>query len=702
MGKPKQKGMNLPKRFALVFVFLISFCSGKSQQGEVSASTASQLEAIVEKKDAEPDDDSYLMDLEYFRNHHLNMNSATAEELLQLHIPDFLQIRNFLSYRQMLGPLLSIYELQAVPGWDIETIYKLLSYITVEKNESPYHSIKERWKGGNASLLFRASQVIEKSKGYEMQNKPDVSRYIGSAQKIFMRYSYNYKQSLSYGITGEKDAGEPFLRGAQRNGFDFYSFHFFLRQSGTIRSLAIGDFTVNLGQGLIQWQDFSFTKSSQSLAIKREAASLKPYRSAGEYNFHRGLGICLQKGKWQSTLFVSFRKISTNLFKDTISGDAEFSSFQSGGYHRTAAEIADRNNNSQLTTGGNIRYASGGLILGFNAVNIHFSRPIVKRDEPYNHYSLKGDHLMDYSIDYSYTLRNLHLFGEFASDHLSHRAIILGGMLSLGENLDFGFIYRNISIAFQSLYSDAFTENSTPNNEKGMYMAFAFRPVAGINVHMYYDLYLFPWLKYGVSGPSGGRDFLIQLSYQPTKFCQLTGLLRQESKGINGTILQNGTYPMINPVKNKVSIQSDFNVTGTLGFNSRLEWVKITGQGSLLQNGFLGMMGISLRRSHTSGNFGAAFFETDNYNTRIYSFEPDMMYNFSLPVFYGRGLHYYFNIYRDLSRLFSHTASRFHLSAWIKWEQSFYPGVSSIGSGLDEIPGDRKSQIKAQVLVQWQ
>jgi len=694
--------MNLRKRFAPVFIFLISFFSGKSQEGEVPASTASQLEAIVEKKDAEPDDDSFLVDLEYFRIHHLNMNLATAEELLQLHIPNFLQIRNFLSYRQMLGPLLSIYELQAVPGWDIETINKLLPYITVEKNESPFNSIKERWKDGNASFLFRTSQVLEKSKGYEVQNKPDASRYTGSAQKIFMRYSYNYKQLLSYGITGEKDAGEPFLRGARRNGFDFYSFHIFLRQSGTIRSLAIGDFTVNLGQGLIQWQDFSFTKSSQSLAIKREAASLKPYRSAGEYNFHRGLGVCLQKGSWQSTLFVSFKKISTSLFKDTISGNTEFSSIQSSGYHRTVSEIADRNNNSQFATGGNFRYASGGLSLGFNAVHLLFTHPVLKKDEPYNHYSLKGNHLSDYSIDYSYTLQNLHLFGEFASDHLNHRAIILGGLLSLGEKLDFGFIYRNISMAFQSLYSDAFTENSTPNNEKGMYLGFAFKPAAGVIVHMYYDLFLFPWLKFGVSGPSGGRDFLIQLSYQPNKFCQFTGLLRQESKWINGPILQNGTYPLINPVKDRVSIQSDFTVSRTLGFNSRVEWIKILGQGSLPQFGFLGMAGISIKRSHTSANLGAALFETDNYNTRIYSFESDMLYNFSLPVFYGRGLHYYFNLYRDLSRLFSRTAMRFHLSAWLKWEQYFYPGSSSVGSGLDEIPGDRKSQIKAQVLVQWQ
>lgn len=51
----------------------------------------------------------------------------------------------------------------------------------------------------------------------------------------------------------------PF-KGRQKAGFDFYSVHLFARRLGIIQSLAIGDFTVNLGQGLIQWQSLAFKK----------------------------------------------------------------------------------------------------------------------------------------------------------------------------------------------------------------------------------------------------------------------------------------------------------------------------------------------------------------------------------------------------------------------------------------------------------
>ena len=66
------------------------------------------------------------------------------------------------------------------------------------------------------------------------------------------------------------------------------------------------------------------------------------------------------------------------------------------------------------------------------------------------------------------------------SDHGAQLAFVQGALISLGENLDLSFLYRNISPAFQSLYSDAFTENSVPNNEKGFYAGLSFRPAAGL------------------------------------------------------------------------------------------------------------------------------------------------------------------------------------------------------------------------------
>jgi hypothetical protein len=702
LAEQKQEGMMFYGTSLLIVLLVILNIPGFAQPTNEPESRREALETEAERKGSEPNDDSYELNLDELSRHPLNLNTASGEELIQLHVLNALQVRNLISYRKLLGPFLSLRELQAVPGWDIETIRELLPYVKADQDNSPYTALRERWKGGNGSLLIRAAQVLEKSRGFEKPATPSTSYYTGSAQKIFIRYTYNFKQMLAYGFSGDKDAGEPFFRGAQRAGFDFYSFHFFLRQTGIIRALAIGDFTVNMGQGLIQWQTFSLTKSSQALAIKREAAFIEPYHSAGEFNFHRGIGVCLQKGKWQSGFIISSQKISTHTESDTAGREDLFSSFQNSGYHRTPTEIADRNNTRQISVGGSIHYLGNRLLLGFNWIHFQFSRPFQKQDEPYNLYSLKGALLSDYSIDYNYTLSNMHLFGEIASDRWRHLALLQGALISLNENLDLGFLYRNISPAYLSLYSDAFTENNIPNNEKGLYTGLTFRPVAGLQANIYCDLFMFPWLKYAVDAPSAGRDFFIQLNIQPTKTARFTALYKNEMKSGNRSDLNSATHEITSPVKQRWRLDTNYKLSRTVLFNGRIEFLSINDNGNIPQKGFLGMVGMGFNKPVISVDMGFTLFETDNYNARIYAYEPDLIYNFSLPSFYGKGIHYYINCHRDLSRLIPHSNRHFRFSGWLKWGQVFYRGVESIGTGLDEIPGNRKSELKAQVLIQWQ
>jgi hypothetical protein len=693
--------MKKRKSLLLLLPVMIGFSVGGTGQ-DLPEFRKEQLEIMAEKNGAEPIDDSYEMDLAEFATHPMNLNTALADDLTQLHMLSALQIRNFISYRKLLGVLLSVHELQAIPGWDLETIRRLIPYIMVGRDESVYSALKERWKGGDASILWRAGQVLEKSKGFEKPSEPGASYYEGSAQNLFVRYDYNYKQLLLYGFTGEKDAGEPFFRGAQRYGFDFYSFHIFLQRLGVIRSLALGDFTINMGQGLIQWQTFSITKSSQAMAIKREAECIKPYHAAGEFNYHRGAAIGLQKGKWQTNLFISSQRISTNMETDTSGREDLFTSFEQSGYHRTPSEIADRNNNRQISAGINFRYAGEQFNIGLNCIHFQFSRPLQKKDDPYNLYSLKGTRLTDFSVDYSHTYRNMHLFGEWAMDQWRHFAFVQGALISLADNISMSFLYRNISVAYQSLYSDAFTENSVPNNEKGFYSGVSIRPAGGLQLDIYYDIFIFPWLKYQVDAPSAGRDLLFHAVYQPTKSWKLNFQYKNEIKTGNASVANSVTHGLASPVKQQWRIETDYTVSRALSFNSRMEFLWIGMDGSTTRHGWLGMSGLSYRKSGFSMSLGVAAFETDDYDTRIYAYEPDLVYHFSLPSYYGRGIHYYINIHRDFSSKISRGARRFRISGWLKWGQIFYPGTMSIGTGLDEIPGNRKSEIKAEILIQWQ
>ena len=236
-----------------------------------------------------------------------------------------------------------------------------------------------------------------------------------------IRDRYNYKNLVQYGFTAEKDPGEELFKGSQKQGFDFYSAHFFARNIGIIKSFALGDYAVNMGQGLTQWMSMAFRKGPDVTNIKRQAATLRPYNSAGEIFFHRGAGITLGKNNWEATAFGSYRKLDANFVADTlVEVDGFVTSLQTSGYHRTPSEIRNKNTQTQIAVGGNLKYRIKSLNLGLNAIQYSFDIPIAKRDLPYNAYALSGRSLGNYSIDYAFTRRNFHFFGEAAMLSLIH------------------------------------------------------------------------------------------------------------------------------------------------------------------------------------------------------------------------------------------------------------------------------------------
>ena len=512
---------------------------------------------------------------------------------------------------------------------------------------------------------------------------------MGSPQKILVRYTYSFKNLLQYGILGEKDAGEQFLRGSQKQGFDFYSAHFFVSRLGLIKALALGDFTVNLGQGLIQWQNLAFKKSSSVLNIKREGDILRPYHSSGESNFHRGIGINLAKKNWEVTGFISYRKVDANIVADTLQHEVYVSSLLSSGYHRTASEAAGKGAERKLTYGANLSYRINTLHLGINMVSYRFRLPLIKSAEPYNKYASNGSRFGNFSLDHSFTFRNLHIFGELALNNGLNKAIIEGILMSLSAKADLSIVFRDISPAYQSFNSSAFTENSLPNNEKALFIGLSIRPNANWQIDAYADQYRFPWLKYLVNNPSVGKDYLIQTIYKYGRKLEIMSRYRFESKSTNfnpGNWIISAAVPK--PRQNWRT-QVNYKLNYGLSFMSRVEMVWYDWKGPSSEQGFLSFTELiyKSRLRPYSGNLGWLYFDTESYNSRIYAYQKDVLYSSSIPVLYGKGFSYYINLQYAFNK---------KIKLWARWAQTIYSGTNHIGSGLDEIPGNHKSEIRLQ------
>jgi hypothetical protein len=676
-------------------IFFFIFMHSHAQVFETTT-TEQQLENTAEhNEDQETEDDSYLQQMQHFLKNPVNLNLVSASELKEFRMLTPIQIQNFILYRALVGKLVDIYELQAVPGWDLQTIQKIRPFITVSLQVAVLSTLNTRFKNGEHSILIRVSQVLEKSKGYLPDSSTATNFYPGSPQKILFRYKYVYKNLLQFGIVGEKDAGEEFFKGTQKQGFDFYSVHLFARRIGIVQALAIGDFTVNLGQGLTQWQSLAFKKSPDVINIKRATTVLRPYNSAGESYYHRGAGITLGKRYWQLTAFASYRKVDANFVTDTSQNQEDFiSSFQTSGYHRTKSETDDKGIQRQFAFGGNFSYQYKRLNIGINAIQYKFKLPLIKSPDPYNLYALTGTNFGNYSLDYSYTFKNIHLFGEAAFTSNFDKAFINGIIFSASTLVDVSILYRNISKAYQSLYTSAFTENSYPTNEKGLYGGISIRPGNSWRIDAYADFYKFPWLRYGVDAPSAGSDYLIQALYRPNKQLEIYTRYHAESKAANVNPDQLITPAVLSQPKERWRTQISYRINAAMTLRNRTEIVWFDKKGVSPEEGFLIYFDIFYKPvlKPFATSLRLQYFETGGYDSRLYAYENDVFYSYSTPVFYDKGYRYYINFSYDVNR---------KISFWAKWSQTIYRDKTLIGSGLDEIEGNVKSEVKLQALYKF-
>lgn len=675
-------------RILFVLFFFSSCLSSVAQQPEEIAEQQPE-NSIRINMDEEMEDHSFLQQLQLYLDHPVNLNTAAEADIAALPFVTPVQAGQLLSYRNLFGNFIDLYELQAVPGWGIELLSKIRMYVTVSSETKLAATIKQRFEKSNAFVLLRMSRVLERTEGYKHQEDSSGNYYPGSPLKLLFRFTANDKDLLQYGVLAEKDAGEQFFKGAQKQGFDFYSVHIFMRRLGILKAVAIGDFTVRLGQGLTEWQGLSFTGGDAGF-IKRQGPVLAPYHSVGETGFHRGVGITAGKGQWEVTGFGSYRKIDGNLINDTVTGRVYASSLPASGYHRTASEAADKSVQQQIAFGGRLAWGNRKLKLGFNAINYTFRYNLDKGGEPYERYALKGRNWFNYSIDYAYTFRNCHVFGELAAAKGGGHAFLGGLVLNLSSLADMNLLYRNISPDYQSVSGSAFTRNTLPANEKGLFMGLILRPVPGWRIDAFADLYSFPWLRYRVHAPSHGADYSLHLSWKPARGTELYAVYRFGNQPVNFSPFPASRMPGIGSFARKnLRIQLDTRLFGNCRFRARAELLWTKGPGGEKGTGALFYADLVGKPGFFRGSLGGRlqYFETDGYENRLYAYENDVLYSSSNAVFYDKGLRYYINIKYKMAK---------RLVFWLRFSQTLSRDKTLTGSGLDHLFGGSRSEVKFQ------
>ena len=682
----------------LLVLCISSFCLGQERNDIIQQ----RIEFISEQLETESIDLTNLLEqFNYYFDNPIDLNKATRDELIDLSLLTDIQISDLIVHRKLHGKLISIYELQSLKFWDLETIYLVLPFVSLDENLDGLHlSLKEAFREGKFDLFLRFQPTIESKSGYA--DVPDSllqqssKYYYGNSQKYYSRFRFSYKTNISIGITAEKDAGEAFFRGAQKNGFDFYSAHAFYKGGKYLKSVALGDYQIQLGQGLNLWSSYAFGKSSDILTMKRNAVALKPYTSVDESRFFRGAAIHLAYKGFGLLLFASQKRIDASGIQDSIQDDLEFvSSINLSGLHRTHAEIAKKDALKEFVSGASLQFQNDLFKVGFHTVYLNYDQPLQLNLRPYNQYYFQGNSLLSLSSDYNFVYKNLNVFGEVSGSFNQYHnglAMLHGVLLAVDTRLSLGLLYRDYDKKYQTMYNAGFSEGSRTQNENGLYAGFKLKLSKSWSVNAYTDVFEFPWLKYGVDAPSRGHEFLIQPIYKPNKKFEVYGRFREQLRQKNQSP-SNGVITGVEDILQRnfrINISNKINKVLTL--KSRLEWVRIVRESRDKEQGLLLTQDIAYKPKSLPFRFTLryALFDTDSYDTRIYSYENNALYVFSVPAYYFEGSRCYLLARYSFNRA---------IDLWVKYGFFLYNDRSVIGSGAEEIQGDRKSDLTIQLRI---
>lgn len=717
--------MDLRKsKFLYLFVIISLFISNHLFAQEKEEETINKIEVILENLESESgdfDNNTFLEELEFARQK-ININKATPQELLDLSILNEFQINGIIRYIQAYGEMKSLYELNGVFELSEEDVKAILPFITVSETvELGPKSLKEQFTQGKHDIFIRYQQVLEKQAGY-LPKDPEstsTSKYFeGSRPQLYLRHRYKFSNSLSYGITIEKDAGEKLWnnnfsytnpetgitkKSKNYGGLDYISAHLYLKTKKTLRTLVIGDYQVSFGQGLVIWQGFGFGKTPSVLNVKKKRNPLRPHTSANEINFMRGAALTLALGKnTEATLYASYRKLDANLVtveNDSLSDDfidvqTSASSIQTSGLHRTISELQNRKSIDWTSTGGNIQWSANRASIGVSGTFHHLSNPINTASSLYQKFNFVGTNIGNFGVNYSYLFNSIHFFGELAfSDNMGF-ALINGALISTA-GINMSVVHRYYDSKYQTLYTDItniFAEGSRPQNEHGLYTGINFSPFKNATFSGYFDLYKRPWLTYNTNAPSRGLDIFAQFNYQPKRSIDLQIRGKHEIKEANAPNDGSAIRYLVPTKKTSFRIHGSFKLSSNFSLRSRVEWSWFSDGVSKTEKGFLAFQDLTYNSKNekitVTGRY--ALFQTDTYNARIYAYESDLLYAFSIPPYYGRGSRYYAMVKWDINR---------YIDLWVRFSQTFYNDRPIISSGTSEIDGAKKSDIKLQLRI---
>ena len=650
-----------------------------------------KLESTIDNNDFQAHEDFLASadQLDYYITHPLNINKATVEVLRASGIFTDRELWLIEKHRKEYGGFVDKKELYSIPTFPQQRVAYLCHFITTKE----VHTYKKlNLKEGKHVLISRHTSALEQQAGFSNGS------FQGDAWQHYLRYKYQLNQRIGWGLTLEKDAGESLykhdnvfnLKKAQ-SGFDYQSAHLFYKSPRSfVRELYVGDYALNMGQGLHFWNGFGFGKLAEAVNIKRSKAALSPYRSANEWNFLRGGAIKVGKSALHAIGFYSNKKRDANI---TESGTV--SSLQTTGLHRTEGERVSKNALKEMLWGIRLNYQKTRFQCALSHSHTSYTQTLKKASTLYNTFAFEGKQLRLTSIDLRWVGAHIEYFGEHSVSNKREHAHLNGLDFYVSEDLTLNLTHRYYSYGYFAPYANAFGDASKNQNETGIYSGLRFDFAATWSVSAYHDLYKFPWTSYRSIAPVDGKQYAIKLNHLPSDKLEMYWLLKKTHEKRNFSSQPTGLKNATSTAHTQVRYHIAYRINEAISLKNRFELVSWKTD-ELKEHSIILYQDIQLKHwDHFPFTLTAriAFADISSHSSRIYTYENDVLYTFNFASYSEDAMRYYLLLkYRPYK----------NLSLWLRFSRtSLANRQATFGQGDHLINSSQRSHFRFQAMYQF-
>lgn len=605
--------------FFLIHLLLLLIVKDSFTQENLSEAIVSFAEELARDEADQETVAAYIERLHELNENPVSLNSADETSLARLFFLTGFQIRALADYIHSTGKILSVYEIANIPGFNRELADLIAPFISLESTRVRAGISKSRTNSMLANFSAKQGQPENQA---------------GPNHKMLLKYKFN-NQGVNAGLTAEKDSGERYLSGDPLQP-DFFSAHLAWTGSGIIRKFILGDYSASFGMGTAINTGLRTGLSLTSPGNLSGFDEIRPYTSTNENNFFRGSAVMLRYKKLALSLFHSVNKIDASI-KSTAGNQPDcIESFYATGIHNNRTNLAKKDAVTESSSGAVISLNLENLMLGLLWTSTEFSlpvKPIVK--DPADLYESGGGVSQTGTVYYRASLGRSMMSGELSSDNHGHLAMVQGISMRPSDRFSLNLLYRNYEPGFRAFHGMGPFSTSSGDNINGIYANLTFEAARYFFIGAGYDQRNYPWLRYRCSAPSRGSVSEIRLKYLPARAWSVEAVYGYR-KSITDIPGSSGIKKQMESIGRSFKGSVKYSPADNITLTSRLGYTMVEPSGS---RGTFMMQDISWRFSRIPVSLWLRYciFSTDDWESRLYAYENDLLHSFSIPALSGKG-----------------------------------------------------------------